>query len=372
MIDSEIVMGTGLRITRRQGRARRQAGARRPRRLDAHRRARARRDPAARRGRAACTSPRPTWSSRCARPLEAQVAGEGDGRRARPAAARHRALAARQRGHDRAPPRGGDASSSPPARRATACTRTRPRTSRGCPTSTPASLHTVDRDALIETVARVGRSASRDESRPVLTGILVRFEPGKIVMAATDSYRLAVKETPVSERAARARGDHPGPRAAGARAHRVGRRRAAARRAGEPRRLRRRRHLADDAPHRRPVPERTASCCPEQFEHELAAAARGAARRRAPRLADGAAQLAAAAALRRRRADRVGAVRRTSARPASRCRRRTPARRWRSASTRSSCATGSSRSTRTTVKFKLISPLRPAVLEGETRRLHCT
>jgi len=60
------------------------------------------------------------------------------------------------------------------------------------------TLHTVDRDALIETVARVGRSASRDESRPVLTGILVRFEPGKIVMAATDSYRLAVKETLVN------------------------------------------------------------------------------------------------------------------------------------------------------------------------------
>src|SRR3954454_6456740 len=59
------------------------------------------------------------------------------------------------------------------------------------------ALHTVDRDALVETVNRVGRSASRDESRPVLTGILVRFEPGKIVMAATDSYRLAVKETPV-------------------------------------------------------------------------------------------------------------------------------------------------------------------------------
>jgi len=57
-------------------------------------------------------------------------------------------------------------------------------------------LQAVDRDALVETIARVGRSASRDESRPVLTGILVRFEPGKIVMAATDSYRLAVKETP--------------------------------------------------------------------------------------------------------------------------------------------------------------------------------
>jgi DNA polymerase-3 subunit beta len=60
------------------------------------------------------------------------------------------------------------------------------------------SLHGVDRDALVDTIARVGRSASRDESRPVLTGILVRFEPGKIVMAATDSYRLAVKETPVA------------------------------------------------------------------------------------------------------------------------------------------------------------------------------
>jgi DNA polymerase-3 subunit beta len=59
------------------------------------------------------------------------------------------------------------------------------------------ALHGVEREALVETIARVGRSASRDESRPVLTGILVRFEPGKVVMAATDSYRLAVKETPV-------------------------------------------------------------------------------------------------------------------------------------------------------------------------------
>jgi DNA polymerase-3 subunit beta len=60
-----------------------------------------------------------------------------------------------------------------------------------------ATLNAIERDALVETIARVGRSASRDESRPVLTGILVRFEPGKLVMAATDSYRLAVKETPV-------------------------------------------------------------------------------------------------------------------------------------------------------------------------------
>ena len=57
--------------------------------------------------------------------------------------------------------------------------------------------HEVDREILLETVARVSRSASRDESRPVLTGVLMRFEPGLLVMAATDSYRLSVKETPL-------------------------------------------------------------------------------------------------------------------------------------------------------------------------------
>jgi DNA polymerase-3 subunit beta len=54
---------------------------------------------------------------------------------------------------------------------------------------------TVEREALLETIQRVARAASRDESRPVLTGILVSFSGGKLVMAATDSYRLAVKET---------------------------------------------------------------------------------------------------------------------------------------------------------------------------------
>jgi DNA polymerase-3 subunit beta len=58
------------------------------------------------------------------------------------------------------------------------------------------STFSVDREPLLETILRVARAASRDESRPVLTGILVQFAGGKIVMAATDSYRLAVKETP--------------------------------------------------------------------------------------------------------------------------------------------------------------------------------
>lgn len=55
----------------------------------------------------------------------------------------------------------------------------------------------VDRAALLETIARVSRSASRDESRPVLTGILARFAGGTLTMVATDSYRLSVKETPL-------------------------------------------------------------------------------------------------------------------------------------------------------------------------------
>jgi DNA polymerase III subunit beta len=63
----------------------------------------------------------------------------------------------------------------------------------------PNTAFTVEREAFLDTIARVGRSASRDESRPVLTGVLVRFEGGKVVMAATDSYRLSVKETELAQ-----------------------------------------------------------------------------------------------------------------------------------------------------------------------------
>ena len=61
---------------------------------------------------------------------------------------------------------------------------------------------TVEREPLLATIAQVSRAASRDESRPVLTGILVRFEAGRLVMAATDSYRLSVKETELAGAAA--------------------------------------------------------------------------------------------------------------------------------------------------------------------------
>jgi DNA polymerase-3 subunit beta len=65
------------------------------------------------------------------------------------------------------------------------------------PDATGAQLHSIDADALVSTASQVSRSASRDESRPVLTGVLVRFEGGKLVMAATDSYRMSVRETQV-------------------------------------------------------------------------------------------------------------------------------------------------------------------------------
>src|ERR671921_794013 len=50
-------------------------------------------------------------------------------------------------------------------------------------------------DALAETVEKVSRSYSRDETRPVLTGILISFEESRVRMVTTDSYRLSIKET---------------------------------------------------------------------------------------------------------------------------------------------------------------------------------
>ena len=49
--------------------------------------------------------------------------------------------------------------------------------------------------AFVDTVGKVARSASRDETRPILTGILVSASGTELRMVATDSYRLSVKET---------------------------------------------------------------------------------------------------------------------------------------------------------------------------------
>ena len=53
--------------------------------------------------------------------------------------------------------------------------------------------------AFTETIARVSRSASRDETRPILTGVLVSAEGSSLRMVATDSYRLTVKETTLEQ-----------------------------------------------------------------------------------------------------------------------------------------------------------------------------
>ena len=59
--------------------------------------------------------------------------------------------------------------------------------------------HAIATASLLETVDRVARSASKDESRPVLTGIQVRFEGTQLFMAATDSYRLSFKQTELEQ-----------------------------------------------------------------------------------------------------------------------------------------------------------------------------
>ena len=49
-----------------------------------------------------------------------------------------------------------------------------------------------------EGVAQVGRAASKDEARPVLTGILMEANREGLTLVATDSYRLAVRELQAS------------------------------------------------------------------------------------------------------------------------------------------------------------------------------
>lgn len=51
----------------------------------------------------------------------------------------------------------------------------------------------------VATAERVARAASRDDTRPVLTGVLVRIGPDGITMVATDSYRLAVMQTALDQ-----------------------------------------------------------------------------------------------------------------------------------------------------------------------------
>jgi DNA polymerase III subunit beta len=63
------------------------------------------------------------------------------------------------------------------------------------PEPDPASAVSLPAEAFVSTALKVAGSASRDETRPVLTGILVSASDRELRMVATDSYRLSVKET---------------------------------------------------------------------------------------------------------------------------------------------------------------------------------
>jgi DNA polymerase-3 subunit beta len=56
------------------------------------------------------------------------------------------------------------------------------------------TIVTVEAQAFAEAVGQVGRAASRDEARPVLTGVLTEVSREGVTFVATDSYRLAVRE----------------------------------------------------------------------------------------------------------------------------------------------------------------------------------
>lgn len=66
------------------------------------------------------------------------------------------------------------------------------------PEVAPEKSVTIPAEDFSHIVQQVSRSVSRDETRPILTGVLVTIENSVLRMVATDSYRLCVRETAVS------------------------------------------------------------------------------------------------------------------------------------------------------------------------------
>ena len=279
-------------------------------------------------------------------------AGEGGARRrggrAGPASARRRPVAAEGRALARVPLLAAGRRGRSPARRSSTCARFRSRTSRSCP-SRPARTMRVPSRAFVETINRVARSASRDETRPHLTGVLVSASGKELRMVATDSYRLSVKETSLEqpldgelEANVPARTLQELGRIAG---HR-GRGRDRDHGAREPGRLQRRRDGPLLAAGRRSIPELSPAPA-RDVRARTAALDRRAARGRAADQPAGAEERAAADGVQRGRARGVGADagRGRGQRVAAGARSR--ASRSRSASTRSSSATASRARSRT-------------------------
>lgn len=67
------------------------------------------------------------------------------------------------------------------------------------PDMPPGEAAHVEGQELARALKQAVRAASTDEGRPVLTGVLWSVDGGVLRLAATDSYRLAVRELPVKE-----------------------------------------------------------------------------------------------------------------------------------------------------------------------------
>ncbi|MCI1219721.1 MAG: DNA polymerase III subunit beta [Bifidobacterium sp.] len=57
--------------------------------------------------------------------------------------------------------------------------------------SVPPALGQVDAPTFVQAVTQAGVAVSREENRPVLTGVRVQFEGSKVVMTSTDRFRLS-------------------------------------------------------------------------------------------------------------------------------------------------------------------------------------
>lgn len=68
------------------------------------------------------------------------------------------------------------------------------------PEVTPGTTVKVPTQAFTSVVRQVARAVSRDETRPILTGVLTVIEGQTLRMVATDSYRLSVRDIMLSEK----------------------------------------------------------------------------------------------------------------------------------------------------------------------------
>jgi DNA polymerase-3 subunit beta len=67
------------------------------------------------------------------------------------------------------------------------------------PTADDTNAIRIDPDSLRTMIDQVVFAAAADESRPILTGVLARFEKDQVTFAAADGFRLAVRTAPLIE-----------------------------------------------------------------------------------------------------------------------------------------------------------------------------